>query len=424
MHPLEPGDPDKIGPYRPLARLGAGGVGIVFLARSRGGRAVAVKVIRPELADQSGFRDRFAREIAAVRRVGGAFTCAVLDADADAPRPWLATEFVAGPSLHQAVASHGPLPPAALQRLAAGLAEALSSIHAAGVVHRDLKPSNVLLAGDGPRVIDFGIARPADESALTATGVFVGSAGYMAPELVLGTEIGPAGDVFSLGAVLAFAATGQGPFGTGPAPVLLHRVVHEAPDLAAVPTEVLRALIAACLDKDARRRPLPRDVAAAPVPVPVPGAATWPSGPLTGDIRDRETELTTMLRRGPSAPGRRRFLVAGLAGAGLAVAGGAAAWTTWRLGGAGEKQIKHLWTVRAKSRDAEPRIRLGNTFLYLEDQTLQALEAASGERLWQHSAGLGSTRPAVAAGPSSILLCELDLTELDLTTGEGRTIFR
>ncbi|MEO3828474.1 PQQ-binding-like beta-propeller repeat protein [Actinomadura sp. B10D3] len=423
MHPLAPGDPETIGSYRVIARLGAGGMGVVFLARSRGGRAVAVKVIRPDLADQPGFRARFAREIGAARRVGGAFTCAVLDADADAPRPWLATEFVAGPSLDEAVKAHGPLPAAALDRLAAGLAEALASIHAAGVVHRDLKPSNILLAGDGPRVIDFGISRSADDSVLTATGALVGSAGYMAPETVTGTESGPASDVFSLGAVLTFAATGRGPFGTGPTPVLLHRIVHDPPDLTAVPTGALRELISACLDKDARRRPLPRTMAPAPVPKAIPGLVAWSAGPLNGDIRERETQMRTLLRQHRPSLGRRRFLIAALAGgASVAVTGGAAvAWATRE--GADEERVEHRWTVRAKNEDADPQIRLGNTFLYREDDTLQALDAASGKRLWQASAGLfARSTPLVAASPSSVLLNEFGLQELDLKTGDQKRL--
>ena len=256
MEPLEAGDPAQLGSYRLVARLGAGGMGRVYLARSRGGRRVALKVIRSELADNPDFRARFAREIASARAVSGAFTAAVLDADPLAPTPWLATEFVAGPSLSEALREHGPLPVESVLALAGGLAEALAVIHRAGVIHRDLKPSNVLLAADGPRVIDFGISRAAESSELTSTGMVVGSPGFMSPEQVGGLPITPATDVFSLGAVLSFAATGNGPFGEGPTPALLYRVVHDQPNLGGVPAE-LRGLVAACLAKDPAERPGP-----------------------------------------------------------------------------------------------------------------------------------------------------------------------
>ncbi len=256
---LRPGDPQRIGPYELTGVLGSGGMGQVFLGLSPGGRPVAVKVIRAELADDPEFRTRFRREVAAAQKVNGMFTAAVADADADAPLPWLATVYVPGPSLAQAVAEHGPLPPGAVLALTAGLAEGLTAIHAAGVVHRDLKPSNVLLAADGPRVIDFGISRATETSALTHTGLVVGSPGFMSPEQAEGGEIGPASDVFSLGAVLTFAATGQGPFGGGMTAALVYRVVHAAPSLEQVP-EVIRPLIQRCLDKDPGRRPTPRDL--------------------------------------------------------------------------------------------------------------------------------------------------------------------
>jgi hypothetical protein len=251
---LRPEDPAAIGPYRLLGRLGAGGMGNVFLGQSPGGRLVAVKVIRPELADEPGFRVRFAREVAAARHVSGLFTALVVDADADAPVPWLATAYVAGPSLSEAVTEHGPLPVPSVLTLAAGLAEGLGVIHQAGVVHRDLKPANVLLAHDGPRVIDFGISRAMETTMLTQTGTVVGSPGFMSPEQADGKVVGPPSDVFSLGAVLAFAATGEGPFGTGPTPALMYRVVNHEPDLAGLPPQV-RAVVARCLAKEPAARP-------------------------------------------------------------------------------------------------------------------------------------------------------------------------
>jgi eukaryotic-like serine/threonine-protein kinase len=252
---LQPGDPQAIGPYRLVGQLGQGGMGRVYLGVSPGGRPVAVKAIRAELAADPQFRTRFGREVAAARRVSGVFTAQVVDADVDGPVAWMATAYVPGPSLADAVESHGPLPEASLLALAAGLAESLSAIHAAGVVHRDLKPSNVLLAEDGPRVIDFGISRAAAEATvLTQTGMVVGSPGFMSPEQAMGNEVGPPSDVFNLGAVLAFAATGEGPFGTGTTAALLYRVAHGTPNLDRVPPGV-RRLIEDCLDKDPSQRP-------------------------------------------------------------------------------------------------------------------------------------------------------------------------
>ncbi|HEY6278113.1 MAG TPA: protein kinase [Streptosporangiaceae bacterium] len=258
---LQAGDPQSVGPYRLLGRLGAGGMGQVFLGRSAGGRLVAVKVIRPELAGEPGFRTRFAREVAAARNVSGLFTALVVDADVDGTMPWLATAYVAGPSLAEAVEEHGPLPVESVLTLAAGLAEGLGVIHAAGVVHRDLKPSNVLLADDGPRVIDFGISRAAEASVLTQSGTVLGSPGFMSPEQAEGGEVGPPSDVFSLGAILTFAATCEGPFGTGSTPALIYRVVHHQPDVSHLPDQ-LRNLVERCLAKDPAQRPTTSDLLA------------------------------------------------------------------------------------------------------------------------------------------------------------------
>ena len=213
LEELKLGEPVSVGPYRLAGVLGAGGMGRVFLGWSSGGRAVAVKVIRPELAADPEFRSRFRREVAAARAISGRYTAQLIDADTDGPLPWLATAYLDGPSLNEAVTRYGPLPAASVLALAAGLAEALAAVHAMGLVHRDLKPSNVLLASDGPRVIDFGIARAAENTALTSTGQFIGSPGYVSPEQALGRQAGPPSDIFSLGAVLAFAASGNGPFG-------------------------------------------------------------------------------------------------------------------------------------------------------------------------------------------------------------------
>jgi len=258
---LQPEDPREIGPYRLLGQLGSGGMGQVFLGMSAGGRPIAVKVIRTELATDPDFRARFRREVAAAQKVSGLFTALVVDADLDSPMPWLATAYVAGPSLTEAVRGHGPLPVRSLLALIAGLAEGLGAIHAAGVVHRDLKPSNVLLAEDGPRVIDFGISEAAEASAAAGANVMIGSPGYMSPEQVLGLDIDPASDMFSLGAVLTFAATGQGPFGTGSNAALMYRLVNSPANLGSVPGE-LRSLVGSCLAKHPSDRPTARELLA------------------------------------------------------------------------------------------------------------------------------------------------------------------
>ncbi|MFF9032154.1 serine/threonine-protein kinase [Streptomyces iakyrus] len=260
MEKLGPGDPQQIGSYRLLARLGAGGMGHVYLARSGRGRTVAVKLVREELAAQEEFRERFRQEVQAARRVGGYWTAPVLDADTEAAVPWVATGYVAGPSLQQVVGhDHGALPERTVRILAAGLAHALKDIHAAGIVHRDLKPSNVLVTIDGPRVIDFGIARALEtvtDGGLTRTGALVGSPGFMAPEQVRGDRITPACDVFCLGSVLAYAATGALPFGTANSGVhaLMFRIAQEEPDLDGVP-EGIADLVRDCLRKDPAARP-------------------------------------------------------------------------------------------------------------------------------------------------------------------------
>ena len=251
---LQPGDPQRIGPYVLLGRLGSGGMGRVYLARSPGGRMVAVKVIRANLAEDAGFRARFAREVSAAAKVGGLFTAAVVDADVDGPVPWLVTAYVPGTSLSDAVERQGPLPENSVLALAAGLAEGLSAIHAAGVIHRDLKPSNVLLAQDGPRIIDFGISSAAGATSLTGTGFMIGSPGFMSPEQAEGLTVGPASDIFSLAGVLIYAVRGEGPFGSGDTAALLYRVVHGKPNIDNVPDN-LRPLIKRSLSRDPKRRP-------------------------------------------------------------------------------------------------------------------------------------------------------------------------
>lgn len=264
--PLKDRDPQRIGAYRLIGRLGEGGMGQVFLARSDRGRTVAVKLVRAELADQEQFRARFRQEVRAASRVGREWTAPVLDADTEAETPWVATGYIAGPSLQQAVAGGTPLPERTVRILASGLALALESIHAAGIIHRDLKPSNVLLTIDGPRVIDFGIARALDVvtgNTLTRTGEAVGSPGFMSPEQIRGTSLTPASDVFCLGSVLMYAATGRQPFGTPDSGVhaVMYRIAQEEPDLSALP-EGLHDLIAGCLAKDPGQRPTPAQLLA------------------------------------------------------------------------------------------------------------------------------------------------------------------
>jgi len=297
VQPLPVDGPQRIGDYVLLRGLGKGAMGSVYLGRSRGGRPVAVKVARAELAESPMFRERFRREVDMARSVGGFWTAAVVDADPDAERPWMATEYVVGPTLQQAVETHGPLPEQSVRRLAAGLAEALVAIHGAGLVHRDLKPSNVLLAADGPRVIDFGIARALEHTALTEAGVVFGTPGFLSPEQVVGKNVGPQSDVFALGAVLVYAATGRGPFGDGSTASLVYRVVHQEPDLTHVPP-VLVPLIVPCLVRDPDHRPTPARLLAT---IDVPHLDdTWLPAPVRTLVEQRHTELRAL----PAANGK------------------------------------------------------------------------------------------------------------------------
>ncbi|MDT0442979.1 serine/threonine-protein kinase [Streptomyces johnsoniae] len=257
--PLGPADPREVAGYALQARLGSGGMGSVYLSYTRGGQPIALKVVRSELADDPEFRRRFEFEVRAARRVQGVYTVPVLDSNTEGSAPWLATAYVPGLSLSDAVRTYGPLPPETVLLLVGGVAEALQSIHAAGIIHRDLKPGNVLLASDGPKVIDFGIARAADVTALTGTDVRVGTPSYMAPEQITGASAGPPTDVFALGLVAHYAAGGTHPFGEGAAHAVMYRIVQEEPDLATAP-EALRGLIAACLTKEAAARPTPAQV--------------------------------------------------------------------------------------------------------------------------------------------------------------------
>lgn len=301
LEPLRRWDPDRIGPYVLLGRLGAGAMGQVFLGRSTAGRLVAVKTIRIELADEAGFRARFAHEVAAARRVSGAFTAAVVAADPEAEMPWLATAYVPAPSLSALVRACGPLPVAAVRWLAAGCAEALESIHSAGLVHRDLKPSNVLVSPDGPRVIDFGVAHATERIQLTVTRGAVGTPAYMAPEQARDTrQASIASDVFSLGATLTFAATGHAPYHGETVMDILVRLATEPPDLTGLPEE-LTGLIGACLERSPRRRPT-----SAALLTQLGPFVDAPDGPGGGrpNLPGPAMALITDYQRGPELAGR------------------------------------------------------------------------------------------------------------------------
>nr|WP_277751737.1 MULTISPECIES: protein kinase [unclassified Streptomyces] len=321
VEPLRKGDPERVGAFRLLGRLGAGAMGEVFLAASASGRPVAVKVVRAEFARDSAFRRRFTAEVATARRVQGPYTPAVVDADADAERPWLATTYISGPSLAEVIRTSGPLPPAVVRTLAAGIAEALAAIHGAGVLHRDLKPSNVLFDRDGPKVIDFGVARAADGSRLTETGVAVGTVPFMSPEQIDGQPLGPPSDVFSLGGLLTYAATGLTPFGEGNPGEIAGRITRGAPDAQALDIRDgdLRDLITRCLDKDPERRPTPQQIIESAADGRAHG--NWLPATLTAGIARREKRVADALNSATTRwrTGRRLKLAVPLA-AGLALA--------------------------------------------------------------------------------------------------------
>ncbi|CAL9444601.1 serine/threonine-protein kinase [Streptomyces sp. enrichment culture] len=363
---LRGSDPVEVGGYLVEDRLGSGGMGVVYLARSASGRRLAVKVVHDQYADDEEFRTRFRRELAAARRVSGAFTAAVVDADADAPRPWMATLYIPGETLGSHVRAHGPLPLGRLRELAAGLAEALRDIHRAGVVHRDLKPANVMLAEDGPRVIDFGISRAADfapADALTQTGRVMGTPPFMSPEQFSAPhDVGPAADVFSLGAVLTYAATGRGPFDSPSPYETAIRVVEGEPDLADVPAELL-PFVRACLEKSPEARPTAHELLtmsgverapsaeAEPSDAPA-GARTsapgqWHAPPALSEWPDADTVRKADAARPAGAPGaapapkaltpardrrRRRRLVLGWGAAAVALVAVAAGILSLRTG--------------------------------------------------------------------------------------------
>ncbi|MFI8391332.1 serine/threonine-protein kinase [Streptomyces sp. NPDC085540] len=289
FHPLRADDPAVVGGYRLAAVLGAGGMGKVYLSYTPGGRPIALKVIRPEFGGDPEFRRRFQQEVRAAERVQGLYTAPVIDSDTEGAQPWLATAYVPGPSLAHAVARHGALPVRSVLLLTVGVAEALHVIHGAGIVHRDLKPANVLLAADGPRVIDFGIARAADSTALTSTGVSVGTPAFMAPEQASAGTVTPATDVFALGQIAAFSAIGASVFGDGPSHAVLYRIVHEDPDLSALPEE-LRPVVTRCLSRDPGDRPTLTEIIElcnAASEVPLRQGGDWLPRDVAGSLTER-----------------------------------------------------------------------------------------------------------------------------------------
>lgn len=439
MQALREADPRRIGPYEVLGRLGAGGMGEVYLAEGRTGPRLAVKVVRAEHAEDRTFRARFRQEVRAAQTVGGAgtYTARVVDADTDAVRPWMATEFVEGPNLRDAVLDHGALPEPAVRTLAGALGEALAAIHAKGMVHRDLKPSNILLAADGPRVIDFGIVRALEATSLTRTGAVVGSVGFVSPEQIRnGGRVGPPSDVFSLGAVLAYAAAGRGPFGEGQDSVVLLRILTRDFDLSGVPAGLL-PLVESCLREDAEERPTPREVVAAAghtarslresmrpgwyTATPTDGAADaageerWlpQQGSAEGESRVEYVAPVTVtdVPAPPHGASRRRLLTALTGGAAALAAGGLGGWLWLRDpgdGGGGSGAASSPPTGAEHPHEpATAKVSwqypLGNDgalfphqgacgalssdgsvlYLAVDDGTLRAVGTADGKELWR-----------------------------------------
>jgi outer membrane protein assembly factor BamB len=391
---LEPSDPHHIGRYRLLRRLGEGGMGLVYLGVSPAGRAVAIKVVRPELAGEHEFRARFRAEAEAARKVSGAFTSPVVDADPDGPVPWLATAYVNGLNLKETVDRYGPMPEHLLRTLGAGLGEALIAIHQAGLLHRDFKPGNILLAKDGPRVIDFGISKATDGTTLTAEGGFLGSPGYMAPEQIRGTKLTPAADVFAFGAVLAFAATGRPPYGRDAVHTIIHRTLHEPPDQQGVPDSLIR-MVAACLSPDPDQRPpahlLPSLLAAQPV---APG---WLPEAIGEELQQREDTLVLDLRTVARARTRRRLLVGGAAAAGLAVIGGG---TAAALGGGDRRPTppRFLWQAATSGEYVVPQIYPRAIVTAAWDYNYSGFDPATGRRLWSTKYDIATAGHALVYG--------------------------
>ncbi|MFG3011630.1 protein kinase [Streptomyces cinerochromogenes] len=384
MKPLDTGDPVRLGPYRILGVLGEGGMGKVYVGQDREGRTAAVKVLHRHLADDPQLGQRFVREARMAQAVGSPGVARVLDTQTEGGRPWIATEFLSGPNLEEAVGAHGPLDENGVRALAAALAHTLRDIHAAGLVHRDLKPANVVLTSAGPRVIDFGIARPEHGLTLTTTGQVPVTPGYGAPEQALGQRVGPAADVFSLGALLVYAASGQRAYGGSHPAAVQYEVVHGTPRMDRVPP-ALQQLIGPCLAKDPAHRPAPDAVAHAFAP-PRGADRVWRSGPLAEDVRRRERalhELTTLPGTGvtPGGVSRRRALTALAVGGPVALAGaGGATWWFWR------KNHGSLFDVPPAARTPRARLLSADKGDYVLGQT--------PDPLWRRPSALGARTPA------------------------------
>ncbi|MFI9308099.1 protein kinase domain-containing protein [Streptomyces triculaminicus] len=442
-------DPEYAGQYRLERRLGSGGMGVVHLARSASGLRLAVKVVHAEYAVDPEFRARFRQEVAAARRVSGAFTASVVDADPDAGRPWMATLYVPGPTLSDRVKRNGPLAPAEVRRLAAGLAEALRDIHRAGLVHRDLKPSNVLLAEDGPKVIDFGISRPYDSELRTETGKLIGTPPFMAPEqFQRPREVGPAADVFALASLLVHAATGRGPFESESPYIVAYQVVHDEPDLTGVPDDLV-PLIRACLAKEPADRPTP-DAIMAMLPVVSEGADALAAAERPGEPLSRAGARPARPSSGDDGPGdspRRRPRARWIALAATVVVALAAggAWALNEIDGLG-RQPSHArpapagasWKPWETSVPEDPagkgEVRAGfcthaDGALYCSARGVHAarIDAATGKVAWRRAGeaarpGGGTPRAPVVSGGlvHSLSPDKRELVALDPATGDPR----
>ncbi|MFE3183994.1 PQQ-binding-like beta-propeller repeat protein [Streptomyces violascens] len=405
-------DPESVGAYRLESVLGSGGMGVVHLATSPSGMRLAVKVVHAQHAADPEFRARFRQEVSAARRVSGAFTASVVDADPDADRPWMATVHIPGPTLAERVKDSGPLAAAEVRRLGAGLAEALRDIHRAGVVHRDLKPSNVLLAADGPKVIDFGISRPYDSDLRTETGKLIGTPPFMAPEqFQRPREVGPAADVFAMGAVLVHAATGSGPFDSDSPYVVAYQVVHNEPDLGGVPEDLLPVL-RRCLAKDPGDRPTPDELMSALRSAAYGSEAQIPTQLFRNPVRVETVETAD---DSPS-PRRARWIVAALVLIGLAGGGVAAVQALPDGTGTVAAPEQHApaqfrpWNVQLAAKGEENRTAFcsadaagGALYCAAPGVAVARLDALSGKVLWSVAGGGGQLlsddlAPVVADG--------------------------
>ncbi|MGX1882799.1 protein kinase domain-containing protein [Streptomyces sp. NPDC055287] len=410
--PLTHDDPQQLGGFRLISRLGSGGMGTVYLARTPGGRTVALKTVHARIASDPAFRTRFRLETDAARVIGGRHGAAVFDADPLAETPWMATEYVLGPPLDEAVTLCGPLPEPSVRALGAALCGALSQLHRSDVVHRDLKPSNVMVTAYGPKVIDFGIARALGDDRLTRTGTAAGTPAYMSPEQATGLEHTPAGDVFALAGVLVFAVAAHGPFGSGRPADLLYRVRYADPDLTGVPAS-LAPVLARCLHKDPAQRPTTAQLAAElhdghgefadHLPPPLlaeisrRAAEVWHPHPprLPAPPESHEPSTPAPDTAAPSALSRRKLIAVG-GGSVLGVAAaGTGAWAWFGRGGAEAKGRKPasaaddgpepLWrTDVADKWQRQLPVPLGKVVATLSDDALRGLDAKTGKELWSY----------------------------------------